>query len=89
MDVPACIVAASDQYFNDEDVLGQFIADEIVEALGGFVTTTDLHEQFSQWMTTQGLNVWTLRTLQKELCARQFETSRRRNGAGFAGILLK
>ena len=89
LDVPACILAASDQYFNDEDVLGQFIADEIAETFDGFVTTTELHQRFTQWCETQGLRTWTLRTLNKDLKTRNWQESRRNHGRGFAGVGLK
>ncbi|PKO55401.1 MAG: hypothetical protein CVU28_06575 [Betaproteobacteria bacterium HGW-Betaproteobacteria-21] len=88
LDVPATVSAASTEYFNDEDTTGQFIADETTPDPTGFVTTTDLHHRFVQWATTQGLNPWTLRTLQKEIKVRGYEETRRNHGRGFFGLRL-
>jgi putative DNA primase/helicase len=82
-------MAASAEYFDDEDTTGQFIADEVERDATGFVTTTDLHRRFVQWCDGQGLNSWTLRTLQKEINGRGFQTTRRNTGAGFLGLRLK
>lgn len=84
--VPDCIAAASQEYFDDEDTLGQFLADETTTDSTAFVTTTDLHQRFTQWSERQGLNVWTLRTLQKELKTRGFAEQRRNYGRGFLGL---
>jgi putative DNA primase/helicase len=89
LDVPASVKAASTEYFDDEDTTGQFIADEVERDATGFVTTTDLHRRFVQWCDGQGLNSWTLRTLQKEIKGRGFQTTRRNTGAGFLGLRLK
>lgn len=86
--VPASAADASRDYLDGEDTLGQFLSDEtVVEALA-FVTTTALHERFRQWSETQGLQSWTLRTLQKEVAARGFIAARRGAGNGFLGLRL-
>jgi putative DNA primase/helicase len=82
-------VAASDQYFNDKDVLGEFVADATRKTSDGFVTTTDLYQRFTEWCDKQGLRPWTLRTLQKELNGRGFVPARRKYGRGFEGISMK
>jgi putative DNA primase/helicase len=88
LDVPASVTAASAEYFDDEDTLGQFLAEETARDPLGFVTTTDLHQRFNQWCERQGLNSWTLRTLQKEVRSREYEVTRRNFGAGFLGMRL-
>ena len=50
---------------------------------------TDLHLRFTQWCQTQGLNVWTLRTLQKEVKGRGWTEGRKNYGRGFLGMRLK
>lgn len=89
LDVPPNVAAASATYFDDEDELGQFLGDEIVADPSGFVTTTMLHERFRQWCDAQGLNHWTLRTLQKEVCSRGWQEARRNHGRGFSGMRLR
>ena len=87
--VPASIAAASEAYFDDEDTLGQFLADETEKDEKGFTTSTDLHQRFEQWAGKQGLNAWTLRTLQKDIKNRGFQEDRRKYGRGFTGLKLR
>jgi P4 family phage/plasmid primase-like protien len=87
--VPAKVAAASDEYLDDEDTLGQFLADETEAESLHFVTTTDLHLRFTQWCEHQGLTAWTLRTLQKELKTRGYQDLRRNYGRGFLGLRLR
>ncbi|MCC6001900.1 MAG: hypothetical protein JJU19_13720 [Pararhodobacter sp.] len=86
--VPAKVAAASAEYFDDEDTLGQFLADETQIDPAAFVTSTDLHQRFTQWADRQGLHSWTLRTLVKEVRTRGFQETRRNYGRGFAGLKL-
>lgn len=88
LDVPAKIEEASQAYFDDEDTLGQFLADETVMDGAAFTTTADLHQRFRQWVEKQGLNVWTTHTLTKELRGRGHQEARRAHGRGFKGIKL-
>jgi P4 family phage/plasmid primase-like protien len=88
LDVPAGVAAASAEYMDDEDTLGQFLAEVVAEDPTGFVTTTALHEKFCQWSEKQGLKPWTLNTLQKELKSRGYQHHRRPNGRGFLGVKL-
>jgi P4 family phage/plasmid primase-like protien len=89
LDVPASVAAASTEYLDGEDILAQFLADETIPDGASFVTTTALHQRFTQWCASQGLNVWTLRTLQKEIAGRGFQAIRRSAGAGFFGLRLR
>jgi P4 family phage/plasmid primase-like protien len=88
LDVPAKVAAASTEYMDDEDTLGQFLMDETVTDPAGFVTTTDLHERFNSWCDRQGLYRWTANTLRKELKGRGFQDARRKYGRGFIGLKL-
>lgn len=88
--VPASVAAASRDYLDGEDMLGQFLADETVAEPGAFTTTTALHQRFAQWAQGQGLTTpWTLRTLQKEVASRGLVVTRRNVGAGFLGLRLQ
>ena len=87
--IPASVAGASTEYFDDEDTLGQFLADETITDPNAFLTTTDLHQRFKQWCEVQGLQPWTLRTLQKEVKARGLMEARRNHGRGFLGIKLR
>jgi P4 family phage/plasmid primase-like protien len=86
--IPASVSGASNEYFDDEDTLGQFLADETIKDADAFTTTTDLHHRFKQWCEIQGLQPWTLRTLQKEVKGRGMIEARRNHGRGFLGLRL-
>jgi P4 family phage/plasmid primase-like protien len=87
--VPSSIKAASEEYLDDEDLVGQFLADETAPDPGGFVTTTSLHERFSQWTARQGItSPWTVRTFQKAMLERGLRHERRMHGRGFVGLRL-
>lgn len=87
--IPASVSGASTEYFDDEDTLGQFLADETIIDPDAFLTTTDLYHRFKQWCEIQGLQPWTLRTLQKEVKGRGYQTGRRSKGAGFYGLRVQ
>lgn len=86
--MPASVQATSAKCFDDEDVLGQILADETLDDPQSFITTTQLHQRFQQWCDRQGPHPWTLRTLQKEMKARGYQDTRRNHGRGFIGVKL-
>ena len=87
--VPSRLVAASQEYFDDEDTLGQFLADETVAQTGAYLSASDIHQRFVQWCQSQGLQDWTQRTLVKELKTRGFEEAKNRGIRGIRGLKLK
>lgn len=86
--VPERVAAASKDYLDGEDLLGQFLADETVADREAFSLTADLHARFRQWTDTQGLAAWTSHTFTKELKSRGFQAGRRASGRGFHGLRL-
>ena len=88
LDVPATVAAASAEYMDDEDTLGQFIGDDLQEVRGHFTSATDLHQRFAQWCEVQGLKSWTQLTLIKELKTRGFEPAKSNGRRGLKGLKL-
>ena len=86
--VPESVATASAQYLDGEDTLGQFLADETEQDTAAFVTFDALHLRFKVWMDKQGLNPWTMHTLNKELKTRGFQEGRRAVGRGFHALRL-
>lgn len=76
LDVPAFIQSASDAYFDEEDRLGQFIADELVEEFGVITASDLLRKRLTQLANGQGLAPWTQRILIKELRTRGFKDTK-------------
>lgn len=89
LDVPDRVAAASTEYLDGEDVLGQFLKDETMLVSEAFSHTSDLHLRFRQWIETQGLAAWTSHTFTKELKSRGFQDGRRSTGRGFLGLKIK
>ncbi|MCA1775208.1 MAG: phage/plasmid primase, P4 family [Loktanella sp.] len=89
LDVPEKVQTASTEYMNDEDTLGQFLADETTADPSGFVTTTDLHDRFKFWCDRQGLHSWTQHSLRKEMKSRKYQDARKTHGRGFTGLKFR
>lgn len=88
LDVPQRVAAASTEYLDGEDLLGQFLADETVQSPGEFIFTSALHARFRQWTDLQGLASWSSHTFTKELKSRGLQECRRSTGRGFIGLRL-
>ena len=89
LDVPARVAAASEEYMDDEDMLGQFLSDETATDASGFVTTADLHQRFTFWCERQGLHPWTQNSMRKEMKSRGWKDHRKTHGRGFLGLVLR
>lgn len=88
LDVPPRVAAASTEYLDGEDLLGQFLADETVQSPGEFTFTSELHARFRVWIELQGLGPWSSHTFTKELKSRGLQECRRSTGRGFIGLRL-
>jgi len=86
--VPESVQAASTEYIDGEDVLGEFLRDKTEPDAGGFVALQALHTSFQIHCGVQGLQSWTRGTLRKEMLARKYVTHKRNIGAGFLGLRL-
>jgi Poxvirus D5 protein-like len=73
---------------DDEDLLGQFLAEETVVDPGALIYTADLHQRFRQWVELHGLASWTSHTFTKELKSQGLQECRRSNGRAFIGLQL-
>lgn len=89
LDVPQSIKEASQAYFDNEDIIGQFMEDTMVEDPHGFETTSDLYTRFKSWCESSGLSVWTMHTFRKDLIDRGVTPHRTNQGKGFKGWWLK
>jgi P4 family phage/plasmid primase-like protien len=89
LDVPPGVAAASSDYFDSEDVVGLFLADEIEREFGAFSAAKDLSLRFNQWCEGQGLATWTQNTLVKELRGRGFQDAKSNGQRGLKGLRLR
>jgi len=91
LDVPESVQAASDEYLESEDLLGEFISEHIDEVGIGSVLTADVYERFTQWQKANGINqAWTKTAMTRALKERGFKPEKLTGGnRGFRGLALK
>lgn len=88
LNVPHSVAAASEEYFEAEDTVGQFLSDETETVVGHFETSQAIYARFESWCFGQGLSGWTKLTLVKELRGRGFVDARMKHGRGLKGLKL-
>jgi putative DNA primase/helicase len=88
---PLSVRKTTDEYFDDQDNLGQWIEDCTNPDAGifGFELSSDLFASWREWCIRQNLNPGSEKTFVEALRDRGFERSRKEHGRGFAGIELK
>lgn len=89
LDVPERLRKASQDYFDEEDIVGQFLLEKTTDDPGGYVSSADLILQFNHWLDLQGLSPWTKTTLTKDLRSRGYKDHRTSSGRGLRGLKLK
>jgi putative DNA primase/helicase len=89
LDVPASVAAASAAYFDSEDIVGLFLADEVERVVGAFTAASDLHWRFTQWAEAQSLAPWTQNTPIKELRTRGFTDAKSNGKRGLRGLRIR
>lgn len=87
---PACVRAATEEYFESEDALGRWVDECCVCAPGVRALTASLFNDWKQWAEKSGEFVGTQRRFADLLLARGFEKWRNATGMrGYQGIGLK
>jgi len=90
--IPPEVLAASEAYLAEEDIIGQFIEDRL-ERLpkhsSYFLSMHDLTLQFEHWCGQNGHQPWTTRNFKKALKEREFEEGRKPNVRGFINLKFK
>ncbi|MDO8864133.1 phage/plasmid primase, P4 family [Haliea sp. E1-2-M8] len=83
--VPDSVKAASLEYLDSEDTLGEFVADNLITAPGCGVTHAAMYKRFTEWQRASGLsNVWSKIAMTKALKERGLQAAR--GGAGTRGF---
>lgn len=88
---PAIVVAATEEYFEEEDAIGRWLKERTVEDAQGTVTTQALFNSWREWTNRTGEWTGTMKRLSSALTSRKYErwqdpTTRR---LGFRGLRLK
>ena len=89
LDPPACVQAATDDYLNAEDVLGQWLDERcVVSPRLGWISLASLYGAWKLWSEARGQHPGTSTALSKKLDERGFRREKKEMGAGFWGIGL-
>ena len=90
--IPPEVLAASEAYLAQEDIIGQFIEDRLErlrEHSNYFLSMHDLSLQFEHWCEENGHQPWTARNFKKALKERGFEEGRQAKARGFINLRFK
>ncbi len=87
---PESVEAASAEYLESEDLLGEFITERLQGAPDGFISTRELYDAFREWCDARGMrSPWTQHALTRALTERGLPLPRRNTGRGLLGYALK
>ncbi len=84
---PEVVLAASKEYFEDQDILGRWIAEGCEDVPDAWTSTSDLFEAWREWCNERGEFVGSMKRLSQMLADRGVERTRGMGGRmGFIGI---
>lgn len=87
---PASVLSATEDYFDEQDAIGDFIKEEIVQLDQARVAIADIFQRWQEWADWRGEYVGTSRWLAQQLVNRGFERTRLHGGTkAIAGVSLK
>jgi putative DNA primase/helicase len=87
---PTCVVAATDEYFDEEDAIGEFIAAEAQICAPAKVSVADVFARWQEWSSKRGEYVGTSRWLAQQLANRGFARCRIHGGVkALSGLSLR
>jgi putative DNA primase/helicase len=89
--LPAIVRDATEEYFQDQDTVGQWIEDRANPQAGVFAFTlsSELFTSWKVWCEAQNLKPGTEKALTEALKDKGFAKARKDYGRGFTGITLK
>ncbi len=87
---PKAVLAATEKYRLDSDILARFLADEAAVRLGhGSVASARLYKAFSDWARAEGEDVqMTNKAFTEAMVLRKFERRRGSAGQAWQGLML-
>ncbi|AMJ61975.1 phage/plasmid primase, P4 family [Bosea sp. PAMC 26642] len=89
---PESVRAATDSYFSDQDMFGQWLEEECDLEPGNphkWATTTELFVSWADYAKAAGETAGGMRSFRDMLLRRDIEAFRNMNGRGFRGIQIK
>ncbi|MCW3784570.1 phage/plasmid primase, P4 family [Defluviimonas salinarum] len=86
---PASVTSAVDDYLEDEDVVGQWIAEQCVTGSAHRATASDLYLSWSRWAECAGYDRGSQKVLGAQLRERGFSPAKVGSTRGWLGIKLR
>jgi putative DNA primase/helicase len=86
---PQAITAATQDYLEEEDLVGQWIADRAEKRPGAWTRTRDLYGNWRTWADQAGVPPETDKWLKQALEKRGYTYKAKNNGRGFLGLCLR
>lgn len=85
---PPCVRDATEQYLDDNDVIGAWLAECTRKDFGGFETIAALHASHHAWAEASGERFMGVKKLAAALDARGIQRDRKNSAKGFAGLRI-
>jgi len=87
---PDCVVSATEEYFEAEDALGQWMDESCDLTLEAKVASSDLYANWREWAERAGEYVGSIKRFSELLITRNFEPTRLHGGKrGFKGLAIR
>jgi putative DNA primase/helicase len=87
---PACVVSATEEYFETEDALGQWIDERCLLVKTHRVGISELFADWREWAERAGEYVGSVKRFSEMMATRKFEKCRLHGGArGLTGIAVQ
>jgi putative DNA primase/helicase len=81
--IPAMVEAITEQWKDQQDIIGLFISETLEQGLPtDFVKMSDVYSKYEMWMQNVGEHPWSQRALTKDLEERKMPTTRDHNKGG-------
>lgn len=85
---PAAVREATDAYIADQDIVGQYIADNCTVANWAKVRASSLFDNYRIWCEGQGEQAWTMKRFGQSIAERGF-AKRVSNGTWYDGLCIR
>jgi putative DNA primase/helicase len=73
---PPRVLADTDEYRGDVDILGRFLSEECVRIVGSKIQCAELYEHYEKWAKANGLKPWSSIKFSKELTSRGLQKAK-------------
>ena len=88
LDAPEAVLAATRDYFDEQDTMGQFLQECTVAEPGAEVSSSSLCQAYAEWASKNGVGPKSAKRLSAEMRKRGYQPCRSEKWRGFKGLRL-